>query len=319
MARRTAKKRLRMDGRVYGTQPVKREYTEAEREAWKARKRAEADAAVSDILEMFTTGELPGLVAQTMIVRAEGTSPITNWSLGNQLLCLRAGTTDARGFAQWKGVGRSVKKGAKAFRIMAPTIKKETREDAETGETTERSALVGYRLIPVFRLQDTEGLALTSPVDYVPDDLPPLYDVAARLGVSVAWVPQHELADFRGAYWPGRREIVLLTHDARVFLHELAHAAHDRVLRDAGRGTLSDMATVDAEVVADTVAATLCHLYDLDGFVGHAAEYIEHYAGGNPGRAAMKVLSDVQNVLYLLLDPPEWSAVAADTRELVAA
>ena len=43
------------------------------------------------------------------------------------------------------------------------------------------------------------------------------------------------------------------------------------------------------EIVAETVAAVLCHLFDLDGSLTHAAEYIKSYANGeNPGRAAMR-------------------------------
>src|SRR5580692_10390172 len=85
------------EGRVYGTQPRQREYTEAERVAWREQKRAEADSALGEIVDMFETGELPELVAQTMIARAEGVAPMVQWSLGNQLLAIRAGTTDARG------------------------------------------------------------------------------------------------------------------------------------------------------------------------------------------------------------------------------
>lgn len=297
----------------------RKQFSDEERAAYREQKQAEADALVGEIVGMFTTGELPDLIAQTMIVRAEGTSPISTWSMGNQLLAIKAGTTDARGFRQWEEVGRHVKKGSRAFRIFAPIVKKREEQDATTGETRERSALVGYRLIPVFRIQDTDGEPLEA-VDYAPPKMPPLFDVAERLGLSVSWMPAHALAPFRGFYAPDSREIALLTHDVRTFFHELAHAAHDRVLRDAGRGTINDVAPADAEIVAETVAACLCHLYGHDGYLWHGAKYVEHFAeGANPGRAAMRVLGDIQKTLYLLLEPVEESAALADDRELVAA
>jgi len=107
-----------------------------------------------------------------------------------------------------------------------------------------------------------------------------------------------------------RREIALLTHDVETWFHELAHAAHDAILREAGR-SIEQVPEADREIVAETVAATLCHLYDYSGFVFHGARYVEGYAGGNPGRAAMRVLGDVQKTLYAILDPVEWSAAVA--------
>jgi antirestriction protein ArdC len=292
---------------VYGSAAATRVFSEAERKEWRDRKRREADAALEEIVAMFESGELPSLVAETMIARAEGSSPMASWSLGNQLLAVRAGTTDARGFRQWHEVGRHVRKGARCFRILAPVLVKREEPDAETGESREESRVIGYRLIPVFRVQDTEGMALESPVDYRPAELPPLYDVAERLGLTVDYMPGHELAGFRGFYSPGRREISLLTHDVSTFFHELAHAAHDAVLRADGR-TVKDVPAADLEIVAETVAATLCRLFDYNGYVFEAAKYVESFAqGGNPGRAAMRVLGDVAKVLYLLLDPPEWA------------
>ena len=57
------------------------------------------------------------------------------------------------------------------------------------------------------------------------------------------------------------------------------------------------------EIVAEVVAAVLCKLLDLDGYLPHSREYVEHYSGGGgPARAAMKVLGDVQAVLLLILE-----------------
>jgi hypothetical protein len=317
--RRSGGKRIVGNGRRYGIVAKPREWSVEERAAYRERKRSEADAALGEIVEMFTSGELPELVARTMIVRAAGMAPMVSWSLGNQLLAIRAGTTDARGYRQWQEVGRHVKKGARSFRILGPVLAKREEKDAATGETRARQALVGYRMIPVFRIQDTDGMPLVEPVDYTPSQLPPLYDVAARLGVRVSWMPAHQLAPFRGFYAPGRHEIALLTHDVEVWFHELAHAAHDSILRGTGR-SIEDMPEADREIVAETVAATLCHLYDYSGAIFHGAEYVAGYAdGGNPGRAAMRVLGDIQRTLYAILDPPEWSAVPAGERELAAA
>lgn len=271
-----------------------------------------AEDALQAVLDLFESGDLPARVAQTFIARADGCSPMVHWSLGNQLLALLAGTSDARGYRQWQEVGRHVVKGAKAFYILAPRTRK-VRDTDESGDESERVIVTGFLGIPVFRYEDTDGDALDVP-DYAPPVCPPLFEVAERFGIPVAYQPF--VRDFAGFYSPGDDRIVLCTHDARVFLHELAHAAHARVL--AAKGTkILDVPEATREVVAELTAAVLCKLLDLDGYIANSRDYIARYGNGNPGRAAMRVLADVQAVLMLILETAD--EPAASERELVAA
>ncbi len=66
------------------------------------------------------------------------------------LLTQMPSATDVRSFTEWKAAGRSVKKGEKALRVWLPKV----REDAETGELTER-----FILGPVFDISQTEPTA----------------------------------------------------------------------------------------------------------------------------------------------------------------
>ncbi len=61
-----------------------------------------------------------------------GDIPADKWSFLNRLLMYLNNTEDARGFRQWQQVGRHVKKGSKAFYILAPLLK--TVIDEETTE-----------------------------------------------------------------------------------------------------------------------------------------------------------------------------------------
>ena len=111
---------------------------------------------------------------------------------------------------------------------------------------------------------------------------------------------------FRGYFQPAGNRIMLCTHDVSVFFHELAHAVHHTVRPLQGGQVPSQ------EIVAEAVAATLCHLYGFDGYLWHGAKYVTSYAGKekNPGAAVMRVLGDVQKVLALILETHE--AAAAD-------
>jgi antirestriction protein ArdC len=248
--------------------------------------------AVNRIVEMFETGNLPVSVAQTVLHRQAGDTPSSTWSLGNLLLMLSTGTTDARGFNQWKAAGRSVKKGSKALYILGPATRKIVVE--EDGKQVEKVIVSGFFGIPVFKYEDTEGAEVPR-VDYNPSSMPPLTNVAQSFGVRVDYGPC--AGSYRGYFKPSENRIMLCTHDVRTWFHELAHAVHNAFRPLRGGQDPSQ------EIVAETVAATLCSLYGFEGYIYHGAEYIKGYANGqNPGKAVLKVLADVQKCLTLILE-----------------
>lgn len=257
-----------------------------------------AQDAINQLLDMFQNDDMPAAIARTVIKRMadDVDTPSAKWSLGNQLLMMLAGTEDARGFHQWQDVGRSVKKGAKSFRILAPRVI--TVEDKETGE--KRPQVVGFLAIPVFRYEDTEGADIGH-FDYTPPTLPPLWDAARALGVDVSYQPFAK--DFYGYYQPARdgaaAKIVLVSHDAAVFLHELAHAAHKRPKAKPGQDPAR-------EIVAEFTSAVLCRMYGLQGTERNAYDYIRHYAEKagkkDPTKAVMALLSDVDQTLRTIFE-----------------
>ncbi|HMI99258.1 MAG TPA: ArdC family protein [Gaiellaceae bacterium] len=269
------------------------------------------EKALADVLELFESDALPAAIAETVIARTRDTVS-SRWSLGNQLLCLLAGTADAAGFRQWEAADRKVKKGAKAFYILGPKTRKIRETDKATGEETERTICSGFVGIPVFAVEDTEGRPIED--EFAPTEFPPLFEVAKRFGVSVTYAPF--VARFRGYYSPGNEGIVLCSHDVRTFFHELAHAAHARVLRAKGAELVVGN---HAELVAETVAATLCRLYDFEGYLRKCGDYLSAHANGkSPAVAAMRVLGDVQAVLEMILETEAEEAPHAGALPLAA-
>lgn len=272
-----------------------------------SKREQDAEAALAAVVELFESGNLPDRIAQTVIARQTTDAPFGTWSLGNQLLTLLAGTTDARGYRQWQEVNRHVVKGAKAFSILAPRKRTITDTDAATGEESKRTIVHGFTTVSVFRFEDTDGEPLEIP-DYAPPETSPLMAAAERLGVDVRYAPF--VASFRGFYVPSTDAITLCTEDFRTFAHELGHAGHARVLRARGKDLRGGQ--VDSqEIVAEVVAATLCKLFGVEGYLAHSADYIGAYSKGtNPGRAAMRVLADVSASLAVILDPEPAPAAA---------
>ena len=162
----------------------------------------QAEAAAQRILRAFEdTNSLPKPLAQVFI-RRKNRPHCRKWSWGNQLLVILHGYTDARTFNQWHEVGRTVKKGEKAFYILAPLTKK--LREKEAGK--EKVIVVGFKGLPVFGLEQTEGTPLPAgdlDVEKWVDSLP-LLDVARRWGLSVRAV-DGAWADFLGCYRRGKR------------------------------------------------------------------------------------------------------------------
>ncbi|RJR32824.1 MAG: antirestriction protein [Deltaproteobacteria bacterium] len=246
-------------------------------------------AVLREMIERFRSGDIPEAIALSMFPIPN--IPAAKWSLLNRTLMFLAGTEDARGYRQWQEAGRQVNKGAKSFRIFAPRFCKVAKEESKK----ESVKLIGFLLVPVFRVQDTDG----EPLDYVPPKVPdlPLVEVATAWGVSVKAIPGNY--QYYGYYSGRRREIALASPEECVFFHELTHAAHDRIT------PLKPGQDWKQEVVAELGAAVLCRLVGKKGEnMGQHYRYIDQYAvkarKGVP-QACLEVFSDVEKVLSLIL------------------
>jgi len=225
------------------------------------------------------------------IRRLNNHKPSDSWSLCNRLLMMIHGTNDARGYLQWQKVGRYVKKGAKAFHILAPLwIKIE--EETENGEIIEKSVLRGFRPVAVFRLEDTEGKPVEYP-DYSPPELPPLFQKAKEWNIDVKWEPFQ--SSKYGSYNISEDSISLQSYDWHIFFHELAHATHKRV-----RGDLKGGQQDDQETVAEITAAVLGRLFGKKTDK-QTWNYINNYNKNLTWKIVTSVLSDVEKCLDLIL------------------
>ena len=250
-----------------------------------------ARACLQQIVELFQSGHVPQALAVATIPPQSGI-PSCKWSWSNRLLQFLADTSDARGYRQWQAAGRQVKKGAKSFHILGPNTRKVTQTDGD-GREREKVIVVGFHAIPVFRAEDTDGQLLP----YEPASPPPLADVATRLGLTVSY--QTFSGKYYGYYKGEAAKIVLATHEAQVFFHELAHAAHHRI---AGR--LKGGQVPSQEIIAELTAATLAGLYCPQANLGFSYEYITAYAKQSKKtieRACLAVIKTVGQVLDEIL------------------
>lgn len=256
--------------------------------------RNEVQAITERLLDMFASEDFPARATRTFILRQEeDTRPCQRWSISNLLIMLSHGTEDARGFRQWNQVNRYVKKGSKAIYILAPLIIQKTVTDVSAGEEKVRTIIKGFRTVPVFPLEATEGEDLPA-YFYEPPDRPPLYEVARQFGV-VDYLPRQG-PELGATSLIG--SVKLYSHDVDVFFHELGHQAHGRIT------PLKAGQHMNQELIAEMVSCILCEMYGYTGYLWHGWEYIKDYAGNESGKALsalVLVLGEVEKVVNLIL------------------
>ena len=161
------------------------------------------------------------------------------YSPNNVLLILTAypEATQVAGYNTWKSLGRQVREGESAIRILAPLKKKETDDQGE-----EKYRVFGYRAVPVFALEQTEGKELPSVLvpELMGDEGKELYDrltgVLKDDGVSVT--RGHERFDrspsTMGFFEPQNKAIyhrqAAMLQEVKTLAHEAAHfyGGHER-------------------------------------------------------------------------------------------
>jgi antirestriction protein ArdC len=255
-----------------------------------------AQTALDKVIRQFEEGDLSDMVQALAILPSPG-APCYSWTFSNRtLLAAQKYTVDGRGFNQWREVGRKVKKGATAGYIFAPFMRGTDTVGQDGNKVYE---LKGWHTVAVFAAHDTEPIdpEAQDTLSYAPVQMPPLYEVAQRLGVSVEYAPHGGKAN--GWYEAGKEEIVLQVTTNRTFWHELAHAAHrhadivDFLPQDARGETRAYH-----EAVAELTAAVLGEMYG-EPCVGTSYRYLTKYYA-DPLFGIMQALRVVGKVLEVI-------------------
>ena len=158
------------------------------------------------------------------------------YSWGNVLLILGQNPAASRvaGYRTWQSLGRQVKRGEKAIRIIAPAYYKRKERDEQSGEETERQVTF-FRSASVFDVSQTDGDPLLEiPVPVLDSDAgaefySSLVDVALTEGLQVTIGHEAFLrrAQMMGFYERDARTIYLRDaaqlQKTKTLAHELAH------------------------------------------------------------------------------------------------
>lgn len=191
---------------------------------------------------------------------------LARYSINNQLLIAMQAphATYIAGFRAFLDLGRCVRKGETAIRILAPIVAR--KKDEPKGDIEKKP--IGFRAVPVFDASQTEPLPGHDPVPLELESqpisgdshqhlIPTLQTHAAKLGYTVTF-------DTTGAAagWCDHKTMTIVISDAlppnaqvRTLVHELAHA-HGITYKTYNRP--------QAEVLVDTVTHIVLSTTGLD-------------------------------------------------------
>jgi hypothetical protein len=174
------------------------------------------------------------------------------------------------GFNAWKKLNRTVKKGEKGIRILAPRVHKET-EDSE-------ATRVSFRSVAVFDVSQTEGEPLPKIVNRLEGDDNGVLDALKGFAISKGFnVVEEDMGETKGSC-SYRSPITItlnpnrsLLQQAKTLAHELGHA-----LLHCGENYTGHDAKSVMELEAESVAFIVLQHFGVDSG-DYSFGYISHW------------------------------------------
>lgn len=294
--------------------------TDAQREAWKAERKATAERLHADIAERV----LALRDSDEWRRYLEFMGSFHKYSINNIMLILAQCPTASRvaGFRQWIEKGRAVRKGEKSIKIYGYATKKFETEDAETGETVEGKRVI-FPIWTVFDISQTDPIpGQDDPLTVLPtklggEDVDGIGDRVAAYLASIGWTVrtatgQDGIGQANGYTDAKAREVVLAptlapAQRAKTLIHEAAHILL-HVDADDPKLTLRTYAEHRglAETEAESVAYVLARLLGLDS----SSYSIGYVAGWSEGDEKMLrgTATSVLSAVHTLADALEVAA-----------
>jgi antirestriction protein ArdC len=199
------------------------------------------------------------------------------YSLHNILLIAsqKSNATHVAGFHAWHKMSRFVKKGEKGIMILAPIIRKKTKNNG-AAQPDESSVAVGFRAAYVFDISQTDGQPLPE-IGTVNGDPRGYRERLAKFVAdqAIALDYSDKIAPARGVSEGGKITLLPGQSPAEEFATLAHEVAHEMMHRDERRTSTTKRVR---ETEAEAVAFVVCSAIGLE--TGSAAQdYIGLYGG----------------------------------------
>lgn len=231
------------------------------------------------------------------------------------------GASRVAGYKAWQKLGRQVKKGEKAIRILAPNIRKITETDENGNEKTQQ-IIAGYHQTCVFDISQTEGDPIPNLYHKLTDDKIGYYGRGYG-NIKEALLAISPAADIRFIDIPGKSEgyyhikdnyIAIQTNlstnqTISTLIHETAHSI---LHREGGKESSAWRHTM--EMQAESIAYIVCRYLDIDS--GESSfPYIAGWAKDRTGKELADNLHIINTTARKIIDALEALTVKVEAPE----
>ncbi|MGH7643796.1 MAG: ArdC-like ssDNA-binding domain-containing protein [Candidatus Dormibacteria bacterium] len=257
----------------------------------------------SELLTQLTQGVLE-LTSSAAWARWLRTSHrFHRYSFQNQVLILqqRPDASWVAGYRSWLQLGRQVRQGERAIRILAPCL---ASPEVSSGADQPPPAVLGFRVARVFDIRQTDGVELPQPVRTLTGSgsaagLARLSQRTVDLGFQLEFTSlwgsrngdcSHALRRIRV------REELTPAHQLKTLAHELGHAVLHGPQFQGSRAL--------AELEAESVAYLVCQELGIDSS-DYSLGYVATWSGGGPEAARLiaatgaRILRGKESILEL--------------------
>lgn len=201
-----------------------------------------------------------------------------NYSFGNCILIAvqRKDATLVAGYRRWQELGRQVRKDERGIGIFAPLTRKVLEMDGSTNQETTKPKLMGFRVVRVFDVSQTDGSPLPE-FSRTIGDAAHLIPAMERIIASEKLDLAYETLQWGANGWTDGNTITVRSDLAsgekfRVLVHELAHnqLQHFSLRQDTSKQV--------RETEAEAVACVVAHAFGIDA-LGRSSDYIHLWDG----------------------------------------
>lgn len=227
-----------------------------------------------------------------------------NYSFGNVVMIFmqKENATYVAGFKAWNKLGRYIKKGEKAIKILAP-VKVKVKGEKESEEQKERYVLKGFKVVNVFDISQTEGKDIPEICRELKGKSVKIETLYNKL-LSIIKIPviQEPLRGPKGYYDPSKN-IISIKEDMdpkqklKTLVHEYAHyKLHSKK---------TDFTRAEQEVQAEGIAFIVLNHFGINTS-SYSFEYITAYSYKEPqillkhGLVMQKTVEEIINEIRSL-------------------
>lgn len=209
------------------------------------------------------------------------------------------------GFNTWKKLGRSVQKGQKSFKVLAPVIvKRSVKEEGSAPGVNEATATVlrGFRVVSTFELSQTSGAPLPElchKLQGTSEEILASYQKIASFAVGRGWsVSKEDTGLANGSCSPSDKAIRISPtlsdlQALKTLCHEVAHS----ILH---ADDLGSHGAAEREVEAESVAYVVLNALGFDS-ASYSFGYVASWSGGSV-EMVKKTGERVQRAAKTILD-----------------